>query len=47
MTYSNPSMSSSVQSKGTVLNQPKTFFYPIGWVAIACVGAWFVWMAIG
>jgi hypothetical protein len=29
------------------VERKKTVFYPIGWMAIAGVGAWFAWLTVG
>jgi hypothetical protein len=47
MKYSTQTIGSAAQPDDTVLNRPKTFFYPIGWLTVACVFSWFVWMVVG
>ena len=32
--------------KAVTFDRPKTFFYPIGWMAIVAGTGWFVWMIV-
>jgi hypothetical protein len=41
------SQSNAVAEKAVSLNRKKTIFYPIGWLAILAVAAWFSWLTIG
>ncbi len=34
-------------ARAVTLNRPKTIFYPIGWLAILAVPAWFLWLGVG
>lgn len=38
--------SSAARPAVTIVNRPKTFFYPIGWMTVVSVVTWLVWVAV-
>ncbi len=38
--------SSATRPAVTIVNRPKTFFYPIGWMTVVTVLTWLVWVAV-
>lgn len=46
MNYCTQNNSPALRPNGTIVNRPKTFFYPIGWMTVACVFSWFLWIVV-